>query len=390
MIEQGDIEFFISDMGSQLLQTLSQENLSEANSLSILTKLRKSYTPRQAASALSLAKLRLQAIDKFGDDANKMFFTDNALQQASDPLVRKYRAENITGQSVLDVCCGIGADSLAFSSMGTDVLGIDIDPLRIELAKLNADALGLSSNTQFDVIDANDIVASDFSTIFFDPARRKKNGKRIYDVERYIPPLSLVRNWDASEIVVKLSPGVKLEQLQSYDGGVEFISVNGELKEAVFWLQGHGLTATLLTQDGVYHWQRTQSLEDRELSQPLQWLVESDTAIIRAGLVQDVAQAYDGHLLDETIAYFTTQDKPDSVWLRSWQILDWMPFQLKRLRTYLRERNIGRVTIKKRGSAISIQEIVPKLKLKGTNACTLVFTRCDGQHIVIICADYIP
>jgi hypothetical protein len=92
--------------------------------------------------------------------------------------------------------------------------------------------------------------------------------------------------------------------------------------------------------------------------------------------------------LDETIAYFTTDDKPDSPWVRTWQILGWMPFNLKKLRAYLREHNVGTVTVKKRGSAITPESLIPQLKLKGDESRTLVLTRCQGAHIVIICADY--
>jgi hypothetical protein len=74
---------------------------------------------------------------------------------------------------------------------------------------------------------------------------------------------------------------------------------------------------------------------------------------------------------------------------RAWQLIDWMPFNLKRLRTYLREHNIGRVTIKKRGSPIAPEELTAKLNLKGDKSCTLVLTRCNGQPIVMICEDYV-
>ena len=55
--------------------------------------------------------------------------------------------------------------------------------------------------------------------------------------------------------------------------------------------------------------------------------------------------------------------------------LDWMPFNLKRLRATLRERNVGQVTVKKRGSALSPEELIAKLKLKGDNSRVLALTR---------------
>ena len=79
--------------------------------------------------------------------------------------------------------------------------------------------------------------------------------------------------------------------------------------------------------------------------------------------------------------------KPDSPWVRSWKIIDWMPFNLKKLRAYLRERNVGTVTVKKRGTAVTPEELIAKLKLNGNGSRTIVLTRCRGEHIVMVCDD---
>jgi hypothetical protein len=65
-----------------------------------------------------------------------------------------------------------------------------------------------------------------------------------------------------------------------------------------------------------------------------------------------------------------------------------MPFHLKRLRAYLRERDVGRVTVKKRGVAITPEELIKRLRLKGHGSRTLVLTRCRGKPVVLICKDY--
>jgi hypothetical protein len=204
-------------------------------------------------------------------------------------------------------------------------------------------------------------------------------------------------------VIVKLSPGVDLAQLEKYPGIVEFISADGDLKEAVLWFgEGYaGKRATLLVGEDVLRWEKltpppaplpvhsegkNPAFEDAVFSEPRGWLVEPDPAILRAGLVQDVALEFGGAMLDETIAYFTTEWCPDSPWVQAWQILDWMPFNLKKLRAYLRERNVGNVTVKKRGSPITPEALIPQLKLKGDESRTLVLTRWQGKPIVIICA----
>jgi hypothetical protein len=384
-ITLADLDFLQSDTGAKLLADLAHEDLSEKHSLKLITVLRKTYSQEQVSAVVTMARLRQKAADKFGIDALRLFFTEDALQQASDPLVRQYRAQNVTAPRILDVCCSIGADSLTFAQTGAKVHGLDIDPVRITIARYNAQVL--SSSATFEVADVTQGIPNSYDFIFFDPARRDAQGKRIYDVEHYIPPLSLIENWNVPQIMVKLAPGVDIAQIEHYGGEVQFISVNGDMKEAVLHLgnEHSGLTAVLLTSQDTYIWRREGAEPDVTITEPQGWLCEPDPSILRANLVKDVTHHCNGSMLDESIAYFTTSEKPDSVWVRAWQIIDWMPFNLKKLKNYLRERNIGNITVKKRGSPITPEELTQMLKLKGDNSCTLVLTQLQGEPIVIIC-----
>jgi SAM-dependent methyltransferase len=387
MITLADLDFLTSDSGARLLARLAGEDLSDANTLALLTALRRDYSADQARAALTLAQLRRKAENKFGPEAQRMFFTAAALEQASDPRISRWRAQTAAGLRAVDAGCGIGTDTLALAAVGADALGLDNDPLRVALAWLNAAACDVVA--RFEVADVREgIPLADF--VFFDPARRSEDGRRQFHVEQYEPPLSVVRRWSAPRIGVKLSPGVNLEELVDYGGGVEFISVGGDLKEAVLWL-GDGRPprqATLIADNQIYTWPEPEVMPVVPLAAPGAWLVEPDAALLRAGLVQAVAAELGGALLDETIAYFTTETAPVSPWVRSWPIIDWMPFQLKRLRAYLRARGIGRVTVKKRGVALTPEELIAGLKLQGAEACTLVLTRYQAKPIVIVCAGF--
>lgn len=377
-----DVAFLASGAGAALLESLAGEDLSEANTLRLVTRLRKDYAPAQAGAVLALARLRVKAVAKFGADAARMYFTPDALEQASAPLVRRYRAQTAAGLSVVDAGCGIGADSLAMAAAGGDVLGLDLDAVRVAMARLNAQTLGLSA--RFDVADVREALPPS-ELAFFDPARRDENGRRLHDVEAYAPPLSTIRRWQQAQIIVKLSPGVDVVQVEPYGGLLEFISVDGDLKEATLRLGGEaGRQAVLLTGDAAHIWRAGQPVT-APLSEPLGWLLEPDAALLRAGLVTDAAIAWNAAQLDETIAYLTAADKPDSPWVRAWRVLDWLPFGVKALRATLRAQNVGRVTVKKRGTAVTPESLIPQLKLKGDEARTLVLTRCRGRQVVLIC-----
>jgi hypothetical protein len=422
------LTFLTTPAGERLLADLAYEDLSDVNTLRLLTRLRRDHSGERAGAALELARLRRDAVPKFGADAARMFFTRDALEQASDPLIRRWRTGNPSlnpsplrklrreglpeapSLDLLDICCSIGSDSLAYAARGDKVLGIDLDPLRIEMACLNASALGLSA--RFEVANAVDFHAPGGARhSFYDPGRRTPDGRRIYDVEQYTPPLSLIRRFWAHDITVKLSPGVDLAQIQPYfDDGWEitFVSVNGDLKEAdlthnalLAGVDSLPPAAVLLIGDTVHTLDVTGQSSERPdspagvqwnkgyapppIAEPRAWLCEPDAAAVRAGLVQQVAHLCGGSLLDETIAYFTTDDKPDTPWARAWRIEAWMPFNVKRLREYLRVRGVGRVTVKKRGTAVTPDVLIPQLKLKGDAERIIVLTRLRGQQIALVC-----
>ncbi len=399
MFTLDDLDFLASDKGVRVLEWLAHEDISDTHKIRVLTSLRKELTMSQAAATLETAILRKKAVDKFGVDAAKMFFTREALEQASDPQIRLYRTMLLFNESertfgtIIDAGCSIGSDAIAFArrSKGYRVVGLDIDPVRVWMAEMNAIALGVV-NAVFRVADVREgIPDADF--VFFDPARRTEEGKRVFNVERYEPPLSIIQQWThISRMAIKLAPGVDLEQLAPYGGSVEFISVEGDLKEAVLWrgLRWHGARATLI-RGGIAHHLQQHENRAAEIGAPRAWLCEPDPSVLRAGLVQGVAANLAGTMLDETIAYFTTATKPQgewAVWVRAWKILDWMPFNLKKLISYLRMQGVGHVTIKKRGVPMTPDELLPRMKLEGDESRTLVLTRYKGASIVMICEDY--
>ncbi|MCK6576552.1 MAG: class I SAM-dependent methyltransferase [Anaerolineae bacterium] len=392
-----DLDFLTSARGVVLLADLAHADLSEGGALALIGRLRRDFTTRESSAALELARLRRDAVGKFGAPAAGMFFDRAALEQASHPAARAWRKrllEGASGTRLLDVCCGVGADALALAEGGAQVLGVDLDPARTAMAALNAAALGLPAH--FETADARDLPLEwlrSAEVIFFDPARRSGE-RRLHHVEAYEPPLSTVLAWKKAWIWVKLSPGVQIDQLGDYLTGtacLDFISAEGELKEAVLHLndpQAESGRRAVMSIDGALHVLETQPEAPTVLDAPRGWLVEPDPAVIRAGAVAQVAAAHGGALLDAEIAYFTCDLPPAAPYLRAWRIREVLPFGVKRLRSWLRAHNIGSVTVKKRGTAVTPEALIPQLKLDGTASCTIVLTRSRGALVMLLCDDF--
>ena len=64
-----------------------------------------------------------------------------------------------------------------------------------------------------------------------------------------------------------------------------------------------------------------------------------------------------------------------------------LPWNLKRLRALLRERRVGTVEVRKRGSAVDAAELTARLRLRGDERATVVLTRAAGRPWALVCTD---
>ena len=62
-----------------------------------------------------------------------------------------------------------------------------------------------------------------------------------------------------------------------------------------------------------------------------------------------------------------------------------LPFNLKKLRALLRARGVGRVTVKKRGSAVEPETLARQLRGPGAGVAVVVVTRVAGAPTAIVC-----
>lgn len=345
--------------------------------------------PRNLArAALGMAILRGEATSKFLQ-ADKMYFTHEALQQASGYVISSYRAGRYSGfDQVFDLGCSIGGDALNLAEV-TSICGVDHDPLRLAMAQANFTALNNCGDFILaDLTEHLPVSLRPNTALFFDPARRANN-RRIITVDQYLPPLSIVNKWlpVISALGVKISPGVKLDELAEYDAEIEFISLKGELKEAVLWFGPLKTTKRrAMVQPGAYTLTGDPLLTLPErILEPLAFLYEPDPAVLRAGLVRNLAVQLNAYQLDPDIAYLTTDKIVDTPFARVWEIENWFPFRLKQLRAYLRERSVGQVTVKKRGSPLQPESLIRDLRLKGDAERVVFLTHLRGRPIVMVC-----
>ncbi|MEJ2577867.1 MAG: class I SAM-dependent methyltransferase [Kineosporiaceae bacterium] len=427
------IAALLTSEGWALLESLPAYD--EQDAIGLAEQLRAhGHPPELVSAALTQSRLRAAARSKFGPFADGMLFTPEGLEQATRLSVAARHAHRFTAAGitrVADLGCGIGADSMALATFDRDVIAIDRDEPTAAVATMNL------RHWPDVVVRCEDATTTDLYGIdgaFLDPARRTAAGKRVLDPRLASPPLSfatgLARQLPA--VGVNTAPGIGHELIP--DGaGAQWISVGGDVVEAGLWFgllarDGVRRSALLLpadpgpgaagpdptapgpdggpgpAPDRSGRSGRSGGTDPAEGSDPAgepvevndidlpevgagtlgQVLYEPDGAVIRAGLVGQVAAAVGGRLVDRSIAYVTADRFTRTPLATGYAVEDAFPFQLKRLRTWLRDRGIGRLEIKKRGTAVEPEQLRRQLRLTGSEEATLVLTRLQGRQYVVI------
>lgn len=383
-----DWAFVLSPAGAELLAWLRECGLGE---FALAQKLRERTTPARAALLTLTGQLRQKAAAKF-TRAAEMFFTRSALEQASAEIVSRHRAKRFAEQGiacVADLCCGAGGDALALAEC-CRVIAVDRDATRLLLAGANLHAYRVEGNLTLRQGDVTELEPGSMGAdgFFIDPARRTEDGSRLYSPEDYQPPLSEILRWQRSipEGGAKLGPGVDLAVLPR-EAEVEFISVNGELREAALWFGGlrnnSTISATIFPQ-GARLSGENPAIGCGEIRS---WLYEPDPAVIRAGLVQKVGGMLEAHLLDPQIAFLTGDMPPpsDFAFAKGWGVAEWFPYDERRLKQRLRVLEAGNIYLKKRGVPIDLSALHKRLRVTGKRSLVVVLTRLQDHPVAILC-----
>ncbi|MGV4985605.1 class I SAM-dependent methyltransferase [Streptomyces sp. NRAIS4] len=398
-----DLALLLTPEGRALLDEV--RDTAPADELAVATRLRRDHPAELVSAALGQARLRQRAAAKFGAaDAGRMFFTPNGVEQSTRTSVAAYRAQRLKGlgvTSVADLCCGIGGDAIAFARAGIRVLAVDRDAVTAATARVNAEALGLGELIEVREADVTEVDTGGYDAVFVDPGRRggrsggaarsasvrgggRATGGRIFDPEAYSPPLSwaIEAARTAPRAALKVAPGIPHEAVPA-DAEAEWISDGGDVKEAVVWFgtEPGAVRATLLPGPRTL---LGRGLPDPRVRPVGRYLYEPDGAVIRAHLVAEVAEQLDGGLIDPTIAYVTADDLRPTPYASAYRITDQLPFNVKKLKALLREREVGTLTVKKRGSAVEPEELRKKVKPQGPHAATVFLTRVAGAPTMLV------
>lgn len=357
------------------------------------------------SAALTQARLRARAVPKFGDFAKAMLFTPDGLEQATRLEVAARHASRFRAagmRQVWDLGCGIGGDAMAIAGLDIPLVGVEADEATAGIAGFNLRHWP-SARVEAGPVERTVLPAGAGRAgvgVWLDPARRTPgrtdasgHTRRVFGLDGISPRWELVQHLARSVpgAGAKLSPALAHRAVPA-GCEAQWTSYQGEVLECVLWwgelVRTPGRTALVLSSGG-----RGVSVRQTgdELSGPpagidalAEWLYEPDRAVIRAGLTGTLAAETGGVELDGGVGYVSSGQMVDVPYAHRYRVLDAMPYNIKSLRSYLRDRGLGALTIKKRGVAIDPDQLRRQLRPSGTGAGTIVLTRVAGRPVVLV------
>ena len=182
------------------------------------------------------------------------------------------------------------------------------------------------------------------------------------------------------------------------DCEAQWVSVDGDVIEAALWfnaLARPGVRRAALV-IGAARRRRTDQCrsasirrhQDVQIGPVEGYLYEPDGAVIRAGLVADLALQLGGHLLDEHIAYICAPELQDTPFARAYKVLEVMPLQRQGAQGLGQGQPASASWTSRSAARRSPRRSCASNLLtgsgKGPNKATLVLTRIGEDRVAIV------
>ena len=398
----------INWLGSDVGQDIIAEARSITDPIRGITLLRKKYPdvePVLISESLTQAQLQLHVEQKWQVNASQLLLTDDGVMQATRPAAAKYRAELIASKfgnsiHILDLTCGLGFDAMALAKCGMRVTALEIDHVVADLARHNLRDLNVelltTDCTSFDI-------PTDVDLIFVDPARRnpeatrKSDGssRRIFNPADWSPSWSFVSELATRfPVVAKVAPGFDSTLVPEWDA--TWLSVDGDLVETLLVSQGTGLRSATLIESNtgkISNYVGDQITAPTEIGK---YLVVPDAALIRAGALTNLVNQVSGGLVNEHIAWLTSNEELAVRALvaqsprpaMGFGILKVVKYSQKALQVAVKGMAASGITVMTRGMQLDVESIRKSLSksiAKGSTELVVAIYRDDTGPQALIC-----
>jgi hypothetical protein len=378
-----------------LVELASHANSAGHEDVRVVNRLRKLHTAGRAHLLLEQLELRERAREKF-ERAGELFFTRKGLEQATDDILAGHKAQRFpAGELVADLCCGIGGDTLALAARGP-VVAYDADEATAHLARCNLQARGLDPDA-IRCQRAEAAMVQDVAAWHIDPDRRA-TGQRVIQLADYEPGPEFLRELLAVNPngAVKIAPAAEVNIADWPTCEREWLESRGECRQQVLWFGelAHGAgkhTATEVTAG------KGRESFSGQPNQPFDYatsvavyLYEPSPSVLAAQLAGAFAATHKMQAITSGGGYLTADHLVQHALLSAFRVREVMPFDVRKLRAYCREQQVGQLEIKKRGVEIDPARVRKDIIATGENAAVVIIVRLAGSVKAVVAERVLP
>jgi len=318
------------------------------------------------------------------------------IEQTSSEITANYKANLVSGDSLIDITGGFGVDTYYFSKKIKNITHCEINQ---ELSKIVS-----HNNKQFNLKNIETFVGnglsyleksdSKFEWVYSDPSRRNDIKGKVFLLQDCLPniPENLELLFKKTDhILLKISPMLDISSAineLNFVKEIHVVSVENEVKELLFILEKNCIQhIDIKTINFNKNKIQTFDFHYREelvatYSVPKKYLFEPNSAILKAGAFNQISAKLKIHKLHQHSHLYTSTNLCEFPG-RSFQIKHVISYNKKELTKLIPSKKANITT---RNFPETVFQIRKKTNLKeGGNDYLFFTTDVHNRHIVIIC-----
>ncbi len=320
------------------------------------------------------------------------------IEQTSSEITAEYKSSLVSGKSLIDLTGGFGVDAYSFSNQLEKITHCEINSELSEIVKHNYKILRVANITckNESGIDVLKQINQTFDWIYIDPSRRDVSKQKVFLLSDCTPNIKthqdLFFNY-TSNVMIKTSPLLDLSatllDLKNVKE-IHVVAIDNEVKELIWILERYYdnevkvKTVNLLkdnTQTFEFNFEK-EPTADVNYSEPLTYLYEPNSAILKAGAFNSVSLQLNLNKVHKHSHLYTSNvlmNFPGRCFI--------IKKQLSFNKKAFAKENIHKANITTRNFPLTVSDIRKKLKIKdGGNVYLFFTTNLNDDKIILVCS----
>lgn len=318
------------------------------------------------------------------------------IEQTSSEITGQYKANLVSGNTLIDITGGFGIDALAFSKCVKNVFHCEINKELSKIAKHNFEILDATNIKTIaeDGIDFLKKSSEKFDWIYIDPSRRNDAKGKVFLLNDCLPnvPENIDLLFDKSDnVLLKNSPILDIKSAINelkFVKEIHVVAVNNEVKELLYILEKNYENSIQIKTSNIqknniqlFDFKLDTDVESN-FNLPKKYLYEPNVAILKSGGFNEVTTQFEIDKLHPNSHLYTSEELINFPG-RRFKILNVIPFDKKQLKKLI---PTGKANITTRNFPQTVAQIRKKSGIKdGGNQYLFFTTDLNNKHIVIVC-----